>query len=714
MKYQISLLIIFVLVVSSFSFYDAFASGPLSFDRTSIILDHSGVISCIGCTDVDPSITVTLNGGTGAAPPNTKTITLYKVIDSSPLTYQSVFIKFYNCPTTCGTYEYDVNANDVITATASGYTATPAATIFTTDASLDNNTSKYGKPFKPIKPWSYAVCNNYHGDSDGDYICNDWEDSSVVPFPSACTTPPSNPVGKGLCIRTIDSTSKVYYLNCDNNDPTKLCPSKDKADLYIEIDWMRGHKPTADVISAVSTAFASSNYNSTNNVMGINFHAQLDEEFLVHVDSIPSIGSTGTPGFDQLKYWWFGTAAERTYSAFSENLASDWINNNNIANKRSLKGQVFHYAIFGHSYSEDTTSSGVSEQLGNDVFVTLGAFDGKVGSKDMQKGTLLHELGHNFSLDHGGSTAMGCKPNYLSVMSYTRQSTDFVSDRPLDYSRSKLPTLSENSLNETRGVGQSLPPGLKTAYGPFTSIVNNTGIPIDWNRDGDFVDTGVSADINYFNGISKCGSSSGQTLAGFLDWDRTKMRLAPLGNLGGGEGDAAFPPGHPEYQDYDRLSSNDDGISATLVTSNELSSEDIVNLRVAKIDSLIIALDKTPDSDLAWNPSDVRELYHDELNKVRIDIMKTNRGDNAMVDAYSKMLAFQSRLDGEGTNEIISNDKIRQSILNQTNDIILSQSKAIPEFSTFSILVLVIVFATIVFFSKNQSMFGIKLGYSNI
>lgn len=33
----------------------------------------------------------------------------------------------------------------------------------------------------------------------------------------------------------------------------------------------------------------------------------------------------------------------------------------------------------------------------------------------------MHELGHTLNLKHGGIDHINCKPNYLSIMSYTRQ-----------------------------------------------------------------------------------------------------------------------------------------------------------------------------------------------------------------------------------------------------------------------------------------------------
>ena len=50
----------------------------------------------------------------------------------------------------------------------------------------------------------------------------------------------------------------------------------------------------------------------------------------------------------------------------------------------------------------------------------------------------MHELGHNLGLEHGGRDPVNCKPNYLSIMSYTLQFETPVLNRPLDYSRTPV------------------------------------------------------------------------------------------------------------------------------------------------------------------------------------------------------------------------------------------------------------------------------------
>ena len=124
---------------------------------------------------------------------------------------------------------------------------------------------------------------------------------------------------------------------------------------------------------------------------------------------------------------------------------------------------------------------------------------------------MMHELGHNLNLLHGGNVNTNCKPNYLSVMNYLFELPTTVPSRPLDFSRSTLYTLLENNLNEPVGIKTSTPLGLTSAFGPSPAWLTNPlnkptspyYNPVDWNRNGQPVNTGVTANINNI-GISDC------------------------------------------------------------------------------------------------------------------------------------------------------------------------------------------------------------------
>jgi hypothetical protein len=194
--------------------------------------------------------------------------------------------------------------------------------------------------------------------------------------------------------------------------------------------------------------------------------------------------------------------------------------------------------------------------------VSLGGWDvvggHGVGNREQQAGTLMHEFGHNLDLRHGGVDNVNCKPNYLSVMSYTRQiNNNPIPGRPLDYSRAALPTLNEASLNEPAGI--SGPAGGQTAYGPPPVLVVPSAGAIDWNRDGDGgADLNAAADINNVLGAGTGCDGAGNVLTGYNDWANLK---------------------------YDSYNTADfaDGIHLSLLDSDEITVEEAHQIAAADV-----------------------------------------------------------------------------------------------------------------------------------
>src|SRR5574340_1097243 len=323
----------------------------------------------------------------------------------------------------------------------------------------------------PQPIWSKNIydCSAYGGDSDNDGICDNWENQTNF---------------HGLQIPFLAGDTGFWTLPCDtsanySNDPSgdRVCPGNDMPDVYVEVDWMKGHVPDQTAINDVVRAFTNSPVKTCNAAgickTGVRLHVMMGEEIPYHRDtiSVPQAALAGGSGvlnpteFDQIKQAYFGTAAERTIPA-----GSGWTYNEYLTSKK----QVFHYALFVHSQADVPTSSGISEAPGNDMVISLGKFTGAIGSTDQQEGTFMHELGHNLGLQHGGnvqptSTNLdpdNCKPNYLSVMNYLFQYNEsFPVNRPLDYSHNKLATINEGNINEETGIGPSIPPDLQTVYG---------------------------------------------------------------------------------------------------------------------------------------------------------------------------------------------------------------------------------------------------------
>ena len=96
----------------------------------------------------------------------------------------------------------------------------------------------------------------------------------------------------------------------------------------------------------------------------------------------------------------------------------------------------------------------------------------------------------------------------------------------------------------------SIPLGPITVYGPPPPKFSPTGIPIDWNRDGDVNDIGPpTIDINDF-GFWGCMSSPNQVLNGFNDWNGLIYRIgAPEMTDAGDQVQPRDAPPEPKIQD---------------------------------------------------------------------------------------------------------------------------------------------------------------------
>ncbi len=100
-----------------------------------------------------------------------------------------------------------------------------------------------------------------------------------------------------------------------------------------------------------------------------------------------------------------------------------------------IRAPYYHYVILGHQQvfknaaqlCKNQTASGLAEILGPDVLITLGggAVVGVLGTPAQQRGTFIHELGHNLGLVHNGNnsnppvSANSCI--HSSVMNYRYQ-----------------------------------------------------------------------------------------------------------------------------------------------------------------------------------------------------------------------------------------------------------------------------------------------------
>ncbi len=198
---------------------------------------------------------------------------------------------------------------------------------------------------------------------------------------------------------------------------------------------------------------------------------------------------------------------------------------------------IFHFVLFSTSRNEDGSngSSGIAEVVGNDLIVSLGSWglDSTTPARtnaliNYQASTLMHELGHNLGLLHGGDENVNAKPNYLSIMNYLYQLNGlpeignnegdrYFSDyRPaggcegplvdgpygdpanfrMDFSDGSPVELDPANLDETLGLGR----------------VGSD--PVDFNCNGDVTETNVNAST-IFSDILATGAT---TMTDHDDW----------------------------------------------------------------------------------------------------------------------------------------------------------------------------------------------------
>jgi hypothetical protein len=324
--------------------------------------------------------------------------------------------------------------------------------------------------------------------------------------------------------------AKSYDPNRDGKGISLPGANPNHKNLYVEIDFMLPHAPRSDSVTDVVTAFRNAPVFNPDGIAGVTVNILVDSTTPISHTSCKNIWAD----FDAIKRAHIGTSAQRIADP---------------ANVYSEKKDVYIYGIFIHTQCGNTGSSGTAEIPGNDFVVSLGApgwgtdaSGHPVGSRDQQAGTLMHELGHNLKLQHGGNVAENCKPNYLSVMSYSRQFSNYVPGRSLDFSRSVIiPYLDESNLNEGGGIGVSTPSGQYTVIGrsnqpspPQTRTVQ-TGVPInyDWWADSNTTDRNLQSSINNL-GITTCNSNTLSPLYGFKDWTAIRFWDPSSGGIGNG------------------------------------------------------------------------------------------------------------------------------------------------------------------------------------
>lgn len=245
-----------------------------------------------------------------------------------------------------------------------------------------------------------------------------------------------------------------------------------RRDLAIEFDWVdersecsssHSHRPSPSTIDLLTRTFAVAPIMNPDGSQGINLIADYGQGGTF--DQGTRISDDGNVVF-QLPKTSFASAE---YAAIK---ASSF---------RANRKGYFHYALMTHSFGFGTaieaTAAGNAELPGNDSIITMHC-DTNPGRT---AAVIMHELGHNLGLRHGGNENDNWKPNYNSVMNYLFQTTgvdtncDAIGDGVLNYSSGTRPTIDERAVLDQNGVcGPGHPIDFNNANGIETT-------PYPWN-----------------------------------------------------------------------------------------------------------------------------------------------------------------------------------------------------------------------------------------
>ena len=316
-----------------------------------------------------------------------------------------------------------------------------------------------------------GMINNTDTDRDGLYDC--WETEGGIDDDGDGTID-FDLSTYGVNPKRVDVLVEIDFFDCHvaGGDCAPGVPAMPDAGVAGTPADLHSHQPDPMALQLVQAAFASALNANPDGTTGVHLAFSPGMEALAHRNNCDLDATC----FDGIKAANFGTPAERASGA--------------IAGKRV----AVHYALWNHDQGPSRSSSGLSNQPGGNLMISLGTTWARTIPE--QAGTFMHELGHNLGLDHGGVDNVNHKPNYFSVMNYEWQ-FGIAPARNFDYSRSALPTLDETALSEALGVQGN--PALVTDW-VCPNANGNAGSasgPLDWNCNGTAADLGVVQDLNH-------------------------------------------------------------------------------------------------------------------------------------------------------------------------------------------------------------------------
>jgi hypothetical protein len=359
-------------------------------------------------------------------------------------------------------------------------------------------------------------------DTDGDGLPQSWEEHGI-------DTDENGSVDVDLPAMGADPNHKDVFVELDSMPNLRL---KDKAVAMVEKAFMDAPVSNPDGTTGIHLHIDNGATSVMNPVTGEQWGSRSQ------AGTIPFKASLGSSSGSGSKTWW------KDYF--------DPIKGGNFSHSRE---PAFHYALSVDRY-DGSLYSGISRGIpSSDLIVALGPSCNPEASCPGpvigQAGTLMHELGHNLGLKHGGQVGTNNVPNYLSVMNYRFQLSGLPgSPDGLDYSRFKQDDfgviLDESALDEN--LGFDLQPGsilfgdkYKTIIlcaqhhllSPDTYYLKTISLigSIDFNCNGQFDDDTVTAPLDA-EVDPNAPHETTDLLAAFEDWTRLKYKGGALGGSG--------------------------------------------------------------------------------------------------------------------------------------------------------------------------------------
>ena len=250
--------------------------------------------------------------------------------------------------------------------------------------------------------------------------------------------------------------------------------------------------------------------------------------------------------------------------------------------------QIFHYLLFANSQNLDGSggSSGLAEINANDLIVSVGNWNLSTSSTantnrlvNYQASTIMHELGHNLGLLHGGDENDNYKPNYISIMNYL-------------YQLSGLPDIG-NDEGDRVYASSNFHNGSGTCYSGLSNSNTSSTFVMDYSHG-----SGASfnfAAINETLGLGQAGSSN-------VDFDCDGDDTETSVTMPDGNGDLSGTiTDHDDWGNINLLfqrgfSGSNHGLFSTSSTTNHLNESELVAERVGD-DRAPIAQEISPSAE---------------------------------------------------------------------------------------------------------------------